>query len=559
MDPLLSLFGPVTDETEMPETLPPEVEEGNVEYKLKLVNPSQTRFEHLVTQMKWRLQEGQGEAIYEIGVEDSGVLAGLTDQELDASLNTLDRMAKNLGASITILRQRQIESDEAEERRRAAEVLVRRVPDDQHFIDLRMAVLGNMDTGKSTLLGVLTQGELDNGRGRARLNLFRHLHEIQSGRTSSISHEIMGFNSSGEVVNYSTCGDAEEICEQSTKLITLIDLAGHQKYLRTTIFGLTGYLPHFAMLVVSATTGVVGTTKEHLGFAIALGMPVFVLISKIDICRKSIVNRTIEQLERILKSPGCKKVPMLVKTDDDAITAASTFNSKQIAPIFMISSVSGENLDLLKTFLNILPPLQCPKEREQSLQDHAEMQVDVVYTVPDVGAVVGGNMCRGVIRENDKMLIGPTEDGSFHPIVAHSIHRNKLPCRVVQAGQACSLGLQRLEQRLPRKGMVIVSPSLNPQACMSFEADIFLLFHAKCISKGFQSTVHIGNVRQTATIEAMDKPNIHTNQKAHVVFHFIKQPEFIRVGARLLFREGRTKGMGEVTKILPFEKQECSR
>ncbi len=62
-----------------------------------------------------------------------------------------------------------------------------------------MAVLGPAEGGKSTLLGVLTQGELDNGRGRARLNLFRHLHEIQSGRTSSISHEILGFSASGEV------------------------------------------------------------------------------------------------------------------------------------------------------------------------------------------------------------------------------------------------------------------------------------------------------------------------------------------------------------------------
>lgn len=70
------------------------------------------------------------------------------------------------------------------------------------FLDLRVAVLGNVDSGKSTLLGVLTQGELDNGRGRARLNLFRHLHEIQTGRTSSISFEILGFNSKGEV---STC------------------------------------------------------------------------------------------------------------------------------------------------------------------------------------------------------------------------------------------------------------------------------------------------------------------------------------------------------------------
>lgn len=47
--------------------LPPEPEQGNIEYKLKLVNPSSQRFEHLVTQMKWRLREGHGEAIYQIG------------------------------------------------------------------------------------------------------------------------------------------------------------------------------------------------------------------------------------------------------------------------------------------------------------------------------------------------------------------------------------------------------------------------------------------------------------------------------------------------------------
>lgn len=59
--------------------------------------------------------------------------------------------------------------------------------------------MGNVDVGKSTLLGVLSYGNLDNGRGRARLNMFRHLHEIESGRTSSISHEILGFDSSGKV------------------------------------------------------------------------------------------------------------------------------------------------------------------------------------------------------------------------------------------------------------------------------------------------------------------------------------------------------------------------
>ena len=30
----------------------------------------------LCSQMKWRLREGQGEAIYEIGVEDNGLMTG---------------------------------------------------------------------------------------------------------------------------------------------------------------------------------------------------------------------------------------------------------------------------------------------------------------------------------------------------------------------------------------------------------------------------------------------------------------------------------------------------
>ena len=147
-------------------------------------------------------------------------------------------------------------STASEGNKSVSEVLVRKVPDNQSFLDLRLVVLGPIEAGKSTLLGVLTQGEFDNGRGRARLNLFRHLHEIQSGRTSSISHEIFGFDSKGEVVDYSTCVSAEEICEGSSKLITLIDLAGHQKYMKTTIFGLTAHCPDIAMLVIAANSGV---------------------------------------------------------------------------------------------------------------------------------------------------------------------------------------------------------------------------------------------------------------------------------------------------------------
>ncbi len=67
--------------------------------------------------------------------------------------------------------------------------------------------------------------------------------------------------------NYSESRTLEEIIENSTKIITLIDLCGHHKYLKTTIFGLTGYSPDFAMLVVSANTGL---GEQSLSFSLSV-------------------------------------------------------------------------------------------------------------------------------------------------------------------------------------------------------------------------------------------------------------------------------------------------
>jgi len=225
--------------------LPQEIEEGNIEYKLKLVDPTPERIEHLVSQMKWRLTEGGGEAIYEIGVEDDGNPTGLTEEEMTKSMQTLEIMAKQLSADISVLRTR----DAAQGK--VAEVLVRRYITEQ-FVEVRVAVVGNVDSGKSTMLGVLTRGQLDNGRGLARTNIFVHKHEIETGRTSSISQEILGFDSKGSIVNYAGVRNlsTNEICEASAKIVNFIDLAGHEKYLKTTVFGLTGHSPDFAMLMI---------------------------------------------------------------------------------------------------------------------------------------------------------------------------------------------------------------------------------------------------------------------------------------------------------------------
>ncbi|KAL1492702.1 hypothetical protein ABEB36_010918 [Hypothenemus hampei] len=553
MDSFFSLFDPsngndaITEEFTLDDNLPPEPQLGNVEYKLKIVNPSKQRFEHLVTQMKWRLREGNGEAIYEIGVEDNGILTGLSRRDMSASLQTLKQMAVKLGATTTLLREKVLEN-----KRIVAEVLIRKVPDDQNNIEIRVAVLGNADAGKSTLLGVLTQGNLDNGRGRARLNMFRHLHEIQSGRTSSISHEILGFNSEGNPINYSSSEliTAEEICDSSTKLVTFLDLAGHKKYLRTTIQGLSGYSPHHAMLVISSASGVVGTAHEQLAIAIALKVPFFIVITKIDLVDP---YNTLQNLESFLKQVGSRRVPLIVNSIDDVITAGANQLTENVVPIFCVSSVTGIGLDMLTKFLYVLTPGISHNEKERLEQELPEFQIDENFRGGETGQILGGLLIKGVVTEGTKMRVGPMKDGSFQDVSVKSIHRNRVPCRMVRAGQSAALCL---DVRLPnlRNGMVLVAREENPKGSLFFQASVSVLFHATAIYPGFQATVHIGNIRQTAVIIGMFSSTcIHTNERDSVLFKFKNNPEYVTVGQRLLFRDGIGKGIGEITQVFPLE------
>ncbi|EQB77192.1 GTP binding protein 1 isoform 1-like protein [Camelus ferus] len=511
--------------------------------RLVLVSPTSEQYDSLLRQMWERMDEGCGETIYVIGQGSDGTEYGLSEADMEASYATVKSMAEQIEADVILLRERQ------EAGGRVRDYLVRKRVGDNDFLEVRVAVVGNVDAGKSTLLGVLTHGELDNGRGFARQKLFRHKHEIESGRTSSVGNDILGFDSEGNVVNKpdSHGGSLEwtKICEKSTKVITFIDLAGHEKYLKTTVFGMTGHLPDFCMLMVGSNAGIVGMTKEHLGLALALNVPVFVVVTKIDMCPANILQETLKLLQRLLKSPGCRKIPVLVQSKDDVIVTASNFSSERMCPIFQISNVTGENLDLLKMFLNLLSPRTSYREEEP-----AEFQIDDTYSVPGVGTVVSGTTLRGLIKLNDTLLLGPDPLGNFLSIAVKSIHRKRMPVKEVRGGQTASFALKKIKRSSIRKGMVMVSPRLNPQASWEFEAEILVLHHPTTISPRYQAMVHCGSIRQTATILSMDKDCLRTGDKATVHFRFIKTPEYLHIDQRLVFREGRTKAVGTITKLL---------
>ncbi|XP_064641825.1 GTP-binding protein 1-like [Lineus longissimus] len=509
--------------------------------KTAFVSPTTEEYDILLEQLRERVKEGQGETIYELGVGEADT-PGLSEADMEASAATLSSMASCLHTDIVMLRGRTVQDGIVRE------YLMRTKADVKDFMEVRVAVVGNVDAGKSTLLGVLTHGELDNGRGHARLRLFRHKHEVDSGRTSSVGNDILGFDSIGNVVNKPDHGhlDWTKICQEASKVITFIDLAGHEKYLKTTVFGMTGHAPDFSMLMIGANAGIVGMTKEHLGLALALNVPVFVVVTKIDMCPPNVLIDTMKLLQKILKSAGCRKIPVLVQNADDVVCSATNFSSERICPIFQVSNVTGENLDLLKKFLNLLSTRIRCNEREPS-----EFQIDDTFSVPGVGTVVSGTALRGLIKLNDILLLGPDPLGQFTSIAVKSIHRKRMPVKEVRGGQTASFALKKIKRNQIRKGMVMVHPSMKPSACWEFEGEILVLHHPTTMSVRYQAMVHVGSVRQTATIITMSTEHLRTGDKAVVRFRFIKNPEYLRSDMRMVFREGRTKAVGTITKLFP--------
>ncbi|GAX84840.1 hypothetical protein CEUSTIGMA_g12261.t1 [Chlamydomonas eustigma] len=365
-----------------------ESDEGNVEYKLKLKDPdtgNPYRIQQLITQMKYRLAEGSGECFYFLGVEDDGYPRGLTEEDLQSSICTLRIMANSLGAEALLVR-----SIPGAYGRSACLIRVRRQKLDQlSFVDLRVSVSGGVDSGKSSLVAVLTHGSdgqphLDNGRGSARMSVLRHKHELESGRTTSISQQVLGYGAEGEILNYvgvSTLTPSE-ICGGSSRLLTFIDMGGHERCLKTALWGMTCLLPDYTLLCVCAVGGLGRMSREHLAVAVALEIPIAVVLTKCDLVDAARLETVLHEVRELLSValPGlrpslryCQRKEDLedliphIQTSSQAIQCARTLSHMRTCtslgqrkgvriPVFATSAVTGAGLQLLHDFLRRIEP-----------------------------------------------------------------------------------------------------------------------------------------------------------------------------------------------------------
>jgi len=259
----------------------------------------------------------------------------------------------------------------------------------------------------------------------------------------------MGFDSRGNTINNTNSKlGIERICSLSAKIISFCDLAGHEKYFKTTVFGMTGYYPDFCMLMIGANMGLVGMTKEHLGLALALSVPVFIVITKIDICPENVCAENLKILQKILKSPGCRKIPYIVENPSDVITCALNFSSERLCPIFMVSNVTGKNIELLKSFLNLLN-----SNFEDCSKEPAEFEVHALNSVPGVGTVISGTCFKGTIKLNDTLLLGPDLLGKFKQVTIKGMHRKRVSVTECKSGQTASFAIKKIKRSELRKGI----------------------------------------------------------------------------------------------------------
>ena len=432
--------------------------------------------------------------------------------------------------------------------------LVRKRPCCDHHLDLRVAVVGNVDAGKSTLVGVLTGpvSFLDDGRGLARSRVLRHKHEAETGRTSSIAEDQhMRLNTKGATLATERHQKISADNADTAKVVSFIDLAGHERYLRTTVYGLTAHEPDYVMVVVGANHGITRMTQEHVGMAIALNVPLFVVVTKVDLCPEPVMKETMKQLSRLLKLPGARKQPYAVRSTDDLMLAVRGFGKSAITPVFTISSVDGTNVPLLRQFFNLMP-----SRRSWVAQDElpTEFLIDQFFNVAGVGLVVAGTLLTGLVSLNHSLLMGPNTQGKFNLVTVKSIHHMRTAVPVLLPGQTGAFVVRsRTKEHVKtfgiRKGMVLLDASLKPTATRSFTCDVLVLHSQTTMRVNYQPILYARNVRQCVRIVQMDKEVLRTGVRAKVTFEFMYRPEFLQKGTKVLFTEGKTKAIGTITEL----------
>ncbi len=435
--------------------------------------------------------------------------------------------------------------------------------------EISIVVCGPVDAGKSSLVGVLTTGELDDGRGKARRSVFHHNHELESGRTSSISQNVIKYQiNDNKIQLINTKHNRKydprvviptgllDMNADKDKVVSLIDLAGHEKYLKTTVHGITGMFPDRGIVVIGANTGITKLTREHIGLLLCVRIPFIIIITKIDMAPEQIYLDLQTTLKKLLQRNAPDKTLYFINNQSDELTNdyIKNINNEDIVPVISVSNKNGYNINNLHKIIYKIPP------RDKFINQSSKgtiVYLDGNFSVPGIGLVVSGVIKDGTIKVKQKMFMGPY-NGEFVPVMIRSIHNN-LREDISEIGpnvQGC-FAIKFLDITIPRnsikKGFVLIDSINNwkNNLVSSFVAKIKILHHSSAIETGYCPVVHCGPIKQSAYVKLItDNNSLKTGDSSIVSFTFARHPELIEENMIMFFRDGTTKGIGEVISLI---------
>ena len=395
--------------------------------------------------------------------------------------------------------------------------------DSKGLDEITVAIIGSVDSGKSSTVGTLVTGIPDDGNGLSRSIVFVHPHERKTGRTSDISYQYVKLN--------------------DNRIVTFVDLAGHEAYLKTTINGLTASLPDFAVVCISDK--ITKMTKEHMGLCIAMSIPFVILFTKVDVIPMDITANIITSIKTILQQSGRKLLHIREKKDINMIKFSK---SNTLIPFMLTSNKSEQGLDLVKQLLSVVP------KRDKHIPNG--FLVEHIYNVVGHGTVLSG-LSGFDISIGDTLYMGPFSKGEFIQVIIRSVHNDyRYDIKTLQAKtKGCvAINYKQKGKYILRKGMILTKePPVN--VCREFEAKVQILHHHTTIKIGYDAFINCGMLREPVKFVGLfdtsgnELQSIRSGDNVIVRMRFSRSLNYVEIGQQLAFREGQTRGVGVVTKL----------
>jgi elongation factor 1-alpha len=511
-----------------------EGEKDNVEFKEFLTDYhlSSDRLQTLACQMNHRVLMGRGKAIYVIGISDSGVLKGISEERFDETVEVIKGIASEIEANVSSVEKFYVNGG------CVGIVEITKKKPREHIL---IGTAGHVDHGKSTLVGCIITGKCDNGDGATSIYLDVLKHEIERGLSADLSFAVLSFKDGKSIKMKNPLNKNEKagIVENSDKIVSFIDTVGHEPWLRTTIRGLLGQKIDYGLLVVAANDGVMRTTREHLGILLAMDLPVIIAITKTDMVEPSRVEEVIEEINSTLRAVG--RIPYVLRSKNDVSKVAKLISEKGIVvPVIETSSITLKGYEILEELFYRLPKRSISK-------GEFLMYIDRLYRVSGVGTVLSGSIKSGDVSEGDEVYIGPFHDGSFRKVKIQSIEMHYYRIEKASDGDIVGLAIKGARVEELRRGMVVTKK--EPYAVYEFLADVYVFSHPTRIRTGYEPVLHLETISETVVFEEMDRKYMKAGERGKVRMRFKYNPYYIYPGQKFIFREGRSKGMGEVKEV----------